>query len=231
MNQTLSTASQLSLPELLEKRHSCRAYLPRPVPHETILELLSLAQRAPSWCNSQPWNVTITEGRGTEAFRSALRQAAEAQMSGPTDFPFPKAYVGIYKDRQRECGWQLYDSVGITQGDRVASGRQVMENFSLFGAPHVAIVTSEADLGTYGVLDCGGYVSAFLLAATHLGLGSIAQAALAQQSGFIRDYFGLPENRKVVCGISFGFADENHPANAFRTRREDVDRVATFASD
>jgi hypothetical protein len=38
-----------------------------------------------------------------------------------------------------------------------------------------------------------------------LGLGH-PQAALARHS-LIRRHFKLADNRKVVCGISFGFAD------------------------
>ena len=49
----------------------------------------------------------------------------------------------------------------------------------MFGAPHVAIVTSDEALGVYGAVDCGAYVSNFMLAAHSLGVGSIAQAALA----------------------------------------------------
>jgi proline dehydrogenase len=40
----------------------------------------------------------------------------------------------------------------VVRGDREASGRQARENFRLFGAPHVAIVTTDAALGTYGAV-------------------------------------------------------------------------------
>jgi len=68
-------------------------------------------------------------------------------------------------------------------------------------------------------VDCGLYVSNFMLAAQNLGVASIAQAALASYPDFIRDYFKLPPNRKFVCGISFGYADASHPINAYRTAR------------
>ena len=49
------------------------------------------------------------------------------------------------------------------------------------------------------------YVQTFLLAAQSLGLGAIPQAALAAYAPFIRDFFGLPHNRLIVCGVSFGW--------------------------
>ena len=59
---------------------------------------------------------------------------------------------------------------------------QALENFRLFGAPHVLIVTSERDLGVYGAVDCGLYGGSLLLAAQSLGIATIAQAALARCS-------------------------------------------------
>ena len=88
------------------------------------------------------------------------------------DVTFPERYIGAYKTRRSECGWQLYDAVGVKKGDRVASAQQMMENFRFFGAPHVTFVTSPVALGAYGILDCGAFVTGFMLAAQ--ALGSIA---------------------------------------------------------
>jgi nitroreductase len=104
----------------------------------------------------------------------------------------------------------------------------MLRNFEFFGAPHVAILTTEADLGVYGAIDCGLYVDSFLLAAEALGLGTCAQAALAMRSQFLRDWFDLPANRVVVCGIAFGYPDREHPSAKFMSRRAAVTEAATF---
>ncbi|MFA6114690.1 MAG: nitroreductase [Sphingomonas sp.] len=223
------------LARLVAARHSCRGYLPTPVAHATIETMLRIAQGTASWCNSQPWQAIVTEGEATERFRDALFAHAtgnrwEDQKTRPEqpDFAFPARYVGIYKERQRETGWALYNSVGVTHGDRVGSGKQMLENFRLFGAPHVMIITTEEDLGIYGAIDCGAYVANVMLAAQSLGIATIAQAALAGVSDFIRAHFDIPAHRKIVCGISFGYADPEHPANGFRTTRVGLDQVVTF---
>src|SRR6202022_4201001 len=102
------------------------------------------------------------------------------------DFAFPIKYDGVYRERQRETGWALYRSVGVAKGDREASGRQVLENFRLFGAPHVMIITTEQDLGVYGAIDCGSYLATLMLAAESFGIATIAQAAIAGCAGFVR---------------------------------------------
>lgn len=207
-----------ALNKLLDQRHSCRAFLSDPVPKNQINQILTSAARVPSWCNAQPWNVTITIGPETDKFRKALQDEVTADTPSP-DLPFPASYSGIYQERRRECGWALYEAVGVERGDRAGSTRQMMENFALFGAPHCAIISSPTELGAYGAMDCGGFVTAFTLAAQALGIATIPQAAVASYGPFLHRYFNIPDDRLILCAISFGYADKDHPANRFRTSR------------
>jgi nitroreductase len=209
------------LRELLRRRHSARAFLNEPVPRALIESALEVAAQSPSWCNTQPWQVVVTNGKGTEAFRKALSDHAVSAETEP-DFAFPARYAGVYQERRLETAFQLYDSVGIARGDRDASAGQAAKNFELFGAPHAVLVTTEADLGVYGAVDCGIFTGSFLLALEGLGIAAVPQAALAAYAPFIREYFGLPDTRRVLCGISLGWKDEEHQANTFRTGRAQV---------
>ncbi len=222
-----TTAAADGLDALLRQRYSCRGFRSDPVPRETITRILEIAQRTPSWCNSQPWQVLVASAPATNRFRDALLRHARENERAPDIAP-PQEYRGVYQERRRECGLQLYESVGVARGDRVASARQGEENYRFFGAPHAAVVTTEALLGTYGVLDCGAYVNNFMLAARALGVASIAQAAVAMHSKFLHEYFGIGEDRLVVCGIAFGYEDPEHPANRFRTSRAPVEQAATW---
>jgi nitroreductase len=213
---------------LLRSRWSCRGFKDTPLPRPTVKRLLEMAQRTPSWCNTQPWRVTLTSGEATCRLAVALSEHQKSGAADQPDLPFPAAYRGEYLARRRECGYQLYGAVGIERGDRARSAAQGQENFRFFGAPHFALITTERDLGTYGAIDCGGYVSVFLLAAQSLGLAAIPQAAVAAYSPWLRDYFGLPNNRLVVCGISFGLADRAHPANGFQTNRAPISEVVDW---
>ena len=130
------------LQRLLENRYSCRAFTAQAVPRETMETWLRTAQRTASWCNTQPWQLVITSGEATQEFRDALLKVVATETQEP-DFPFPEEYRGACLARRRETGAQLYQSVGIARGDREAADRQMMENFCLFGAPHVAIITTD----------------------------------------------------------------------------------------
>lgn len=215
--------------QLLAERYSCRGYLPEPVPREIISRMFALAQRTPSWCNSQPWQAHVLSGPRMARFRAALVEHATRHADQITpDIPFPERYSGIHQTRRRECGFQLYDAVGVARGDRAASMAQALRNFAFFDAPHVAIITSGRELGSYGAADCVAYVNNLMLAARSLGVASIAQAALAGHAGFIREHLGIADDRLLICGVSFGYEDAAHPANQFRTHRAAQDEVVTW---
>jgi nitroreductase len=216
------------LVDLLSARFSCRAFLSKPVARTTIERILAAAQKTASWCNSQPWRLEITSGQETQKFRELMYGVASSGRANSGDFPFPREYRGVYLERRRESGFQLYNSLGLARGDKAGYARQALENFNFFGAPHVAIVHTDEALGVYGAIDCGGYVTSFMLAAQALGVATIPQAALAFHSEVVRRHFGLGEDRRVVCGISFGYADPDHKANSYRTSRARVSDTVTF---
>lgn len=219
-----------TLESVLHRRHSARAFRPDPVPDDVIVRITQAAGRAPSWCNAQPWQVIVTRKAETDRFRARLYATATTEPAQP-DLDWPKQYTGPYLDRRRACGFQLYDAVGIAKGDRAASHAQMLENFRLFGAPHVAIVTSEADLGTYGVMDCGGFIALWTVAAAAAGVASVPQAAVAAFAPLLRTEFGIPDHRHILCAISFGYADTAAPINGFRTDRATLDEVLTLVGD
>lgn len=212
---------------LMRARHSCRGFLPDQLPQDTIAAIVQTAQRVPSWCNAQPWHLTITSGEETGRLRDYLFNAAKVE-SHNADLDFPAEYRGVYRDRRREVGWQLYEQMGVVKGDREGSAREMMKNFRFFDAPHVAVITSDKALGPYGVLDVGGFVTGFCLAAEAAGVASIPQAAPAGFSNQLRTYFNIPEERIIVCCISFGLRDDAHPSNQFRSNRAELDEVVDW---
>lgn len=215
-----------ALERLLTERYSCRSFLPQPVDQATLTRLFTVAQRTASWCNAQNWQVHLTSGAATTALSTALL-ASLARGEGGSDLPWPEKYTGLHGQRRRDTGYALYSAVGIAREDRAARAAQMNLNFSFFGAPHVAVITCDRDLGVYGAVDAGGYVSTLLLAAQSLGVAAIAQAAIAGCSGAVRAHLELPDDRVVVCAVSLGHADDTHPVNSFRTDRAPLSEVVT----
>ena len=212
--------------QVARSRWSCRDYRPDQVDQALLSDILAAAQATASWCNTQPWQIEVTRGRATAEFIAALA-LARAEPSDVPDFTWPE-YEGVYLQRRRESGFQLYEALGVSRDDKTGREEQAEKNFKLFGAPHVAIVTTDARLGVYGAIDCGGWAANFMLAAKSRGIASIAQASLARYPNFVRRHFSLDRSRLVVCGISFGFPDETSRANMYRTGRASVARAVRF---
>lgn len=219
-----------TLTDVLKARHSCRAFLPKPVPDDVITQIVEAARHVPSWCNAQPWQVTITKGAATERFRAAMLAEATAGTVPQPDLAWPSGYSDDYAERRRTCGFQLYDAVGIEKSDRAARMAQMLRNYAFFDAPHVAIIHSPAELGPYGAMDSGGFVTAFTLAATALGVATIPQAAIAGYAPQVREHLEISEDRLVLCAISFGYADKDAPINQFRTARAKPAQIIDWKS-
>ena len=64
--------------QVVNSRYSARMFQPQPVPGETIQRILELSQQTPSWCNSQPWQLIVTRGEGTERLRRRLYEHARS---------------------------------------------------------------------------------------------------------------------------------------------------------
>lgn len=214
---------------LLNSRYSCRAYKKQEVSEKDIREIISTASRVPTWCNAQPWEVLVTRGEATEKLSQLLIESTKTQQINP-DFNWPTQYVGQYAQRRRQCGYQLYESIGIQKEDKKRRKEQMMLNYKFFGAPHVAIITSESDLGPYGSMDCGGFIAAFTIVAQAKGIATIAQASVTGYAQTIRKYFQIPKNRLIQTAISFGYSDDLHPINHFRTEREKSEKVVKIFS-
>ena len=213
---------------LLDERRSCRAFKVDVVARGTILNILSAAQKTASDCNIQPWRTRIISGKALDRLRDAMYERALSGALPVSDIPPIASYFGVYRDRRRDCGLTLYGALGIARGDRVASGKQTLENFRFFGAPHLALVTTPASLGVRGMLDCGGYLTTFILASCAHGVGAVPQASIAYRVDVIREQLAIPGDEHVVYGISFGWPDDSHPVNSYRTSRAPLEEVVDF---
>ena len=213
--------------EIVTGRRSLRAFKPDPVDTQTLEQIFSVAQRAPSNCNTQPWTVHVASG---SALASLRKEMPERFMSGgfTMDFPYDGSYEGVYKERQYGSAQALYDAVGIERADKAGRHEQFMRNFSFFDAPHVAFLFLPEPFGLREAADLGMYAQTLMLTLSAHGLGSCPQSALSFQADFVREALHIDSSNKLLFGISFGHPLENAPANSCTTDRADVTDAVTF---
>jgi nitroreductase len=203
----------------LEERKSVRGFGPEPLAEAELRRLFAMAQRAPSWCNTQPWRVWVTAPPFTGEVAAALGAAARAGLPAP-DVAFPGDYPEPYLQHRRTCGFALYSAMGIARDDRSGRYDAWLRNYALFDAPHLAVVAQHRALGQYGTLDVGVWLGMLLAAAAALDIDTCPMASVAAYPAPLRALLGIPPELVILCGVALGRADEKVPANQCRTTRE-----------
>ena len=211
-------------------RRSARGYLPDPIPRHELERMFAAAQRAPSWCNVQPWRVVVTEPPGTAALATAMQAAARSSLPH-AEVPFALDYPPPYREHRIACGVALYRAKGIAREDKAARYDAWLENYGFFGAPHVAIVSCDRRLGPYAYVDVGVWLGYMLTAAETLGIASCPMASVAAYPDVLRARLPIGQSDTILFGVALGRIDPAAAANACRTTREPVPANITFVAD
>ena len=209
------------------ERRSIRAFRPDPVPRDTLEQLFAAAQRAPSWCNVQPWRVVVTEPPATGVLAAELQAAAKSGFPSP-ELPFPIEYPSPYKEHRVACGVALYQSMGIARDDKAARYDAWLRNYALFDAPHVAVVACDRRLGPYAYVDVGVWLGYVLTAAAALGIDTCPMASIAAYPEPLRARLPIADTEVILFGLVLGHADEQAAANVCRTTREPATTCVSF---
>lgn len=218
-----------ALHALLESRHSVRGFRPDPVDATTLAAIFAAAQRAPSWCNIQPWRVAVTVPPRTQALSAALVAAARSRL--PTaEIPFPLDYPPPYLDHRRACGHALYNAMGIARDDKARRYDAWIRNYELFDAPHLAVVACDRRLGPYPFVDVGVWLGYLLAAAAAAGVATCPMASIAAYPDVLRAALPIAETDVILFGIALGREDADAPANRCRTTRDPHDANVSFVA-
>ncbi|MEW5912867.1 MAG: nitroreductase [Thermodesulfobacteriota bacterium] len=217
----------MELEKTLQERFSCRRFLDRPVSLEQVRAIASLAQRVPSWGNTQPWKLYAVAGDKARAIRENLVTALQAGGPQSPDMAMPTSFEGELMDRYRDLGRAMFKVLGIGRDDHNKRAAHYANNFDGFGAPCLLYVTVPKGQTNYVVLDAGAYVTGLCLAATSLGLATCALAALARFPEEVRKVVPIPTSEAILVGVALGYADTEAPAYRFRSERLPLEQVLT----
>jgi nitroreductase len=229
---TSDTAQTAAVDRAITSRRSIRAYLPTPVPRQTIEEILAVASRAPSGTNTQPWKVYVLTGAARQRLSASICAAHDdpAQRAQHTEeyAYYPTEWRSPYVDRRRKVGWDLYSLLGIGKADKARMHAQHARNYAFFDAPVGLIFTIDRVMQQGSWLDYGMFLQSVMVAARARGLDTCPQAAFTQFHRIISEELPLPPEEMVVCGMALGHADPKAVENTLVTEREPVAGFARF---
>lgn len=207
----------MDVSEAVRKRQSVRAFKPDPVPGELVRRLLDLAALAPSGGNLQPWRVYGLAGEPLAEFKALV---ATTPMEEPEYDVYPPNLWDPMRTRRYVCGEDLYASIGIGRDDRPGRFRQLARNGLFFDAPVGLFFCLDRKVGPPQWSDVGMFMQTFMLLAVEAGLATCAQEYWARYPKTVARFVGLPDDHMLFSGMALGYADETHPINQWRTRRD-----------
>lgn len=225
--------------EAITSRHSVRAFLDTPVDVQTIKDILSVASRAPSGTNTQPWKVYVLTGnkraemieRVCAAQLELFQKPELAEQYKETFAYYPENWISPFIDRRRANGWGLYGLLGIQKGEKEKMAAQQLRNFQLFDAPVGLFFTVNKAMGIGSKMDISMMIQNVMVAAKARGLDTCPQAAWNHFYPIVLDVLGAPDDEELICAIALGYADPNHIVNTFITPREPVENFTIFVDE
>ncbi len=216
--------------EVVLGRRSIRGFKPDPVPMELLKEILTLAMRAPSSMNTQPWNFTVVTGEPLNRIRAGNTERNMAGVPHSREFRTGTAFEGVHRERQIGVAKQLFSAMGIARDDAPARMDWVLRGFRQFDAPVCVIITYDKTLSGSDdtPFDCGAVSTALVNAAWSRGLGAVINSQGIMQSPVVREHAGIADDQVIMKAIAIGWPDDSFPANAVVSERKSVDEAARF---
>jgi nitroreductase len=238
-----NTFNSQEFSEFLASRRSTRDFLSTPVSPEVIEQILTDSLTAPSWSNTRPFKVAVASGdvrdRISAEFLSRWGVLSKIMRKGilnklriiysryglPTSNRFiVKPYPAELKPRAERVGREMYETLGVTRGDRTARDQQWAKNYSFFGAPVELFIYVHKSLHIYAASDAGFMMQNLSLSAHAQGLGTCAQGAVAIWDDVVRKEFDVPKSYRLLCGVALGYPSDS-AVNDFKANRLSVDEI------
>jgi len=194
----------------------------KPVPPDQVYEALTLAMRAPSNSNIQPWHLVLASGPARDRLVEALLEVAAVESPAVPVLPDSFAHM------RRDLGALVYGSMGISRHDAEARRIAVLRNWEFFRAPLAGIVCMHRDLDYVDAVGVGLFLQTLLLALTARGLGTCVQVSIAGYPEIVREQLDIAEDMRILSGLAIGYPDPAFPANDLHVPRNAVEQNVVF---
>lgn len=219
----------MELREAILGRRSIRSFLNKEVPEELVKEILTDSQWAPSWGNTQPWEIMVITGPLLEKFKQKNKEALFSGVKPKPEIQMPEVFTSRLKQRYVDVGKSVLESLSIGREDLDGRLNYYGDMFYLFDAPVMILFLLRKDvLLEYAMLDVGLCLQTLLLCAHDKGLGAIVLAASVNFPDILRSLFPIDANKTIVMGAVLGWPDRKAQVNCFERRRAEFDETVTF---
>ena len=219
----MDTTAWMTFRNVLDGRHSKRAFLVKSVSRDVLENVLRTSAHAPSTRNGQPWQVAVVTGHRKDALARRLCAELDSGVPPRPDYEYRSTRADAIADvRAREASVGVLLAKGHNGNDRAARRAHLRDNLEFYRAPVEMIFHLPADAKPGQFLEMGFFLQNVMLSLVAYGLGSCPQFSVAGYPDAIRAELGLDADRLVVCGLAVGYPDESIPVNRFQPGRAEL---------
>ena len=221
----------MDLSQAMMERRSIRGFTKELVPKKLLEEIITLANRAPSSMNTQPWHFHVLTGAPLEKVRQGNSERMLSGIPPEREIKDHGNYDGVHRERQIEIAIQLFEAMGIERYDKEKRQDWVMRGFRQFDAPVSVVVCFDRSLednGTIAHFDLGAVTYGLVLAAWERGLGAVINGQGIMQSPVVREHANIPDDQVILTCVALGWPDESFAANSVKSRRRPVENAVRF---
>jgi nitroreductase len=211
--------------DALNSRYCCRAFKPKQVSKQKVQRVLEAAIRAPSWANTQPWEIYIASGEPLERLRKTYLANHEKGVPGTPDLPRPQSWPPALQKRTEELMAKREGVLGIARDDKTGREAMLAANYRFFDAPVVIYLCMDRTLTPWSVFDLGLLAQSIMLAAKGNGLDTAPAVMLVSYPDLIRAELGIPDSLSIIIGIALGFGNHKNTTNKFCSPRRPLSEV------
>jgi nitroreductase len=209
----------------IRERRSARAFLPEPVPTDTVRQIVELSKWAPSWANTQAWDVYVVQDEALEQLRNAFMLLGEHGIAGTSDLPMPSHDWPAYLASRVDVRSSTSEVAGASLGVRVGTP----SIWSFYGAPCLVLFAIDARLEpTYAAFDTGLLVQTFCLVAEDRGYATCIMATAVRHADVLHEAIPEAAGKRFVVGVALGMADHTAVVNRGERGRVETDEIVTF---
>lgn len=212
--------------KVVNKRHSVRQFTDQAVETDLIKEIVTVAQRTPSWVNSQPWQVYCAQGTVLQQIKEAYREADQTGQASQPDLPVMSREEWAPRTQANMKQWR-HDIVHHFSNFDEAHTAMSTASDSLYNSPVILFITVPQASPDWSIFDAGAFAQALMLAATNRGLGSIPTYNSVRFPNILRQILGIPDTERVLVGISLGYPADQ-PLNHYHSQRVPLSNVLHF---
>jgi nitroreductase len=201
-------------------RRSIRSFLPQPIGDDVIRDILDQARWAPSWGNSQAWNVYVLTGEPLQKVKDEYMRKMREGEEQPTDLEMPS------RDK-----WppNILARMNLTRPGETWSPPPGPSIWEMYGAPCLLVFAIDDGLvENYACFDAGLLAENVCLAAYDAGLGTIVMAMGVRYPEVLHEFLPGSSAKRFVVGVALGHPTKDAPVNDIPRERADIDEIVTW---